>query len=452
MIDHGDFGFQVEDVEKLRHVRNRLIANEMGTGKTYEAIALDLCARKDMSTFTSTLVIAPLTVLPSWQQHFAELAPELKVVTVDPKNRSASWQQFLSSKADVFLVHWDALRLMPELQKHMFLHVIADECHKMQNRKNQWTRAIKKIKAQYKTGLSGTPTTGYPDKLWSVLNWLYPKEWSSYWAYYKEHVEFEIVYPQGYHKILGPKNEAALLDKMKDFYVRRLKKDVLKDLPSKYYTDIWVELTPQQRKAYQQMKKELIAWVGQHESQPLVAPVVIAQLVRLQQFAVAYADVDSDGSVYLAEPSSKLDALMQILEDNPDEQIVVFSQFKQLVRLLESRLQKGGISYVTLTGDTPQSERGQVVSDFQEGKVRVFVGTIAAGGVGITLHAASTVVFLDRAWSPAYNQQAEDRLHRIGQKNAVQVIDIMARNTVDLGRRQMLEMKWDWIKRLLGDV
>jgi SNF2 family DNA or RNA helicase len=438
-------------VEKLAQVRCRLIANDMGTGKTYEAIALDLCARKDMPNFTDTLVIAPGTVLPSWKQHYEELT-DLPVTVINPKDREGSWLRF-KKKGGVFLMHWEAVRLMPDtVGKHSWLHVIADECHKMQNRKAQQTRAVKKIHTFYKTGLSGTPTTGFPDKLWSTLNWLYPKTWSSYWKFYKDHVEFEIVYPQGFHKITGPKNEAQLLAEMDPFYVRHLKEDVLPDLPPKYYTDIWVELTPQQRKAYQQMKKELIAWVGQHESQPLVAPVVIAQLVRLQQFAVAYAGVDDDLSVKLAEPSSKLDALMQILEDNPTKQFVVFSQFKQLIYLLKLRLEAAGITHCLLTGDTPQSERGQIVERFQSGAARVFAGTIAAGGVGITLHAASTVIFLDRNWSPALNQQAEDRLHRIGQREAVQVIDIMARDTVDLGRRQMLEQKWDWIRRLLGDV
>jgi SNF2 family DNA or RNA helicase len=160
---------------------------------------------------------------------------------------------------------------------------------------------------------------------------------------------------------------------------------------------------------------------------------------------------DGAGGWHLSEPSSKVDALMQILEDNPDEPVVVFSQFKQLIRITNQRLADKGIPFVTLTGDTSQPDRASAVELFQSGRARVFTGTIAAGGVGITLTSASTVVFLDRSWSPATNQQAEDRLHRIGQKNAVQVVDVMARNTVDLGRHQRLEQKWGWIRTLLGD-
>lgn len=439
------FDFQREDVKKLLEVENVLIGNEMGTGKTYEAIALD--QERRTCTRDKTLVVAPLSVLPSWKEHVEELTG-LRVAMIDPKNRT----KLLKTEADWYLVHYEALRLMPDLQKVPWMHIIADECHRIKNRKAQQTRALKQIKSRYRTAMSGTPVVNAPHDFWSTLNWLYPNIWRSYWQFYERYVEYEIQYPQGYRAIKGPKNEKELLNKIGPYYVRRRKKDVLEDLPDKYYTKIWVDLTPQQRKAYEQMKKDLIAWVGENQATPLFARAVVAQLVRLQQFAVAYADVQPDGYVALADPSSKLDALMQVVEDNPDEQIVVFSQFKKLIRLLEGRLQRANISYRLLTGDTPQAARGASVRDFQEGRARIFAGTIAAGGVGITLHAASTVAFLDRSWSPALNGQAEDRLHRIGQRSAVQVIDIMAKQTVDLGRFQKLELKMDWIRRLLGDI
>ena len=122
------FEFQAEDVDKLRPRRSVLIANEMGTGKTFEAISLDRLHRIDSDwPEKKTLVIAPLTVLPSWEDHFHNIHPELKVVTVDPKNRKKSFEEFLES-GDVYLAHWDALRLMPELKEVFWLHIIADEC------------------------------------------------------------------------------------------------------------------------------------------------------------------------------------------------------------------------------------------------------------------------------------------------------------------------------------
>ena len=253
----------------------------------------------------------------------------------------------------------------------------------------------------------------------------------------------------GYKKVLGPKNTGHLRAELSQFTLRRLKQEVLTELPEKYYTRVLVDLHPPQRRAYEGMKKDFLAWIGQHENEPVPAPVVVAQLTRLRQFAAAYAQYDEDGRVRLTEPSAKLDALMEIVEGT-DQQIVVFSQFKDAIRLAQARLKDAGISYTTLTGDTPQGQRGERVESFQAGQRRVFLGTTGAGGVGITLHAASIVVFIDRSWSPADNAQAEDRLHRIGQKSAVQVILLEARDTVDQAVEAKLRMKWSWIKQILG--
>lgn len=443
----GLYPFQREDVSYLRSEPHVLNANEMGTGKTWEAIALDQYRRQDTEHIhPKTLVVAPLAVLPSWHRHFTKLT-NLKVRQIDRKARHRLLED---TKADVYLVHWEALRLMPELRDVIWTHIIADEVHKAKNRKAKQTRALKRLRAAYKTGLSGTPVINAPHEFWSVLNWLYPQRYNSFWNFYKRYVDFEVIYPHGYHKILGPKNERRLLEQIEPFYVRRLKMDVLKDLPDKYYTEIPVELGPRERRAYDAMRKDMIAWLGEHEDQPLVAPVVIAQLIRLQQFALGLADIDEEGKVVIGEPSSKLDALMSIIEDMGDQQVVIFSQFEKAARMVVDRLEAADISVVKYTGAN-RDERDQLKDEFQEGKHQVLVGTIKAGGVGIDLFAASTVIFLDRDWSPALNLQAEDRLHRQGQKNAVHVIDLMARDTVDLGRKQKLVQKISWIRSLLGD-
>ena len=447
------FPFQEEDVAHLRNQKSALIANEMGTGKTYEAIARDAEIRAQSKEDSRSLVVAPLTILQDvWLEHFDELT-DLTTVVVDPKDRVGSWSRFVVSRANVFCVHWEALRLMPELAEASWLHIIADECHRAKNRSAQQTRALKAIKAtQWKTAMSGTPVINRPDELWSILNWLDPQRYSSYWRFYRHYVDSVTDFARGrrFQRVLGPKNTQQLRAEIAPFYVRRRKQDVLKDLPDKYYSTLKVDLTPQQRKVYDQMKKNMIAWLGQQEDELLAAPVVIAQLTRLQQFSCAYAELTDEGKVRLTEPSSKLDAMMEVLDES-NHQVVVFSRFKQLVRLAGTRLGAKGISYVELTGSTPQEDRRTVVKRFQEGGAKVFIGTLAAGGIGITLTSASTVVFLDRDWSPAINGQAEDRLHRIGQKNAVQVIDVIARNTVDLGRMQRLELKKSWIAMILGD-
>lgn len=522
--------FQQEAVDKFRDVKSILIGDDMGLGKTVEAIDLDWQRRvKAVPSFMKpysvgeakvrpTLVLTRMSVVSEWEAHYAWMRPEMRVVCLDPKDRPSFLKAIREKKADVYIMHWDALRLLMDrkndphqsMLKTPWFHIIGDEIHAIKNRKAKVTRALKALRTDFKTGLSGTPADNKPQDLWSILNWLYPNNWRSYWNFYKTYVEYEVHEEHGYHKITGVRNAEHLHKQMASFYIRRRKEDVLDDLPEKYYNTIWVDLAPAQRKAYDQMRKKQLAWVGEQEDKPVAAPVVVTQLLRLQQFAVASVDivgpfkqrkrskeydpqavaeylqthygaevwadqVDAflkkspelveklprdrryhkwfEVEVYkyiLVDPSTKLDAAMEVIEDS-NEPLVFFSQFKVLIDMFGERLKKAGISYGLLTGDTPQHERKKLIADFQAGKIKVFAGTIAAGGVGITLHRSSHVLFFDRAWSPSWNRQAEDRCHRMGQKNAVQVTDFMARNTIDLGRAQQIQLKWTWLQKLLGD-
>ncbi len=349
--------------------------------------------------------------------------------------------------------------------------ILVHNCHGLQNRKSKQTKSAKEFKSVYKTGLSGTPAFDKPDDLWSILNWLYPDHWSSYWRYYNRHIIYTDY--NGYRTIVGVAHANELQQQMSGFYLRRKKEEVLLDLPEKYNTKIEVDLHPKQARAYESMRRDLVAWVGEHEDEPISAPIVIAQLTRLQQFSDAYGEILTvkkrrraqselerqksgewvpyeEQQMFLTEPSTKLDALIQTIESTV-EQVVVFSQFSQVIKLLGKRLESGHISHGLFIGETSTSDRKRIIDEFQSGKLKVFAGTIAAGGTGITLTAASTVVFIDRSWSAANNLQAEDRLHRIGQKNAVQVIDIISRGTIDAKRHEEIDLKWSWIKQLLGE-
>jgi SNF2 family DNA or RNA helicase len=473
----------------LSRQTNGLLADDMGLGKTVEAILIDKVKRGKLEfpNRAKTLVIAPLSVIDVWVRHFAEWNPSLIVSAIDPKNRGA----MLKKPAHVYIVHWDALRLMPQLNKHLWFHVIADEAHHAKNRKAQMTQALKRIHAENKLASTGTPADDKPHDIWSILNWLYPKKFTSYWRFYNDHVEWDTHPKGGYRIIKGVRNVQKLHEDIRPFYVRRQKEEVLTDLPDKTYSEIHVTLQAQQRRAYEQMKKDMLAWVGENEDKPVAAPVAIARLMRLQQFALTHMDVEegwkqvrmpegrlkwllehnqtphahpdgrlpregfeyAPGVIYkMVEPSSKLDVVMQLIEDNPHESFVVFSQFKQVANLLSRRLTAAKISYGCYTGDTTKVDRDRIVDEFQAGKRKVFVGTIRSGGEGITLTRARTMLFTDRDWSPTKNRQAEDRIHRIGQKNAVQIVDIVANDTVDRGRLQAIDLKWTFIKQLLGEA
>lgn len=445
------FSFQQEAVNKLLNVKSVLIGDDMGLGKTHEAIALDLQRREKFPGLKlKTLVICPLAMVSTWTRAWFEWAPHLTILPINNKDRSLFLSQLLEDYPDVYICHWPALRLIPELKDVKWFHVIADEAHSIQNRNSKQSIALKEIPAGYKSALTGTPAYDKPDDLWSILNWLYPSYWSSYWKYYNEHIIFTNF--DGYKTVIGVNNPEKLQAEMEQFYIRRKKEDVLTDLPDKYYTRIDVELTPKQRRAYDSMKDNMLSWIGSQEHLPVVAPVVIAQLTRLQQFACAFAEWDEEkGKMILSDPSSKLDEVIDIIEST-GQQIVVWSQFAQIIKLLAKRLEEKGITHGKFIGSTPSDERARIITDFQDGKIQVFAGTIAAGGVGITLTAASTAVFVDRSWSNALNLQAEDRCHRIGQKSAVQIIDIIASDTIDAKRIRGIQLKWKWIERLIGDT
>lgn len=514
--------FQQTTIDQFQNTKSVLIGDDMGLGKTVQAIDLDWQRRvagspSFMKPFSvghaktkPTLVITKLSVVPEWEQHYEWMQPTLTRVVLDPKDRASFLKAVRERTADVYIMHWDALRLLvdpskePErvMAKTQWFHIIGDEIHAIKNRKTKVTRALKALRADYKTGLSGTPADNKPHDLWSILNWLYPNNFRSYWNFYKTYVKYDVDPHHGYHKVTGVRNIEHLQKQMKSFYIRRRKADVLKELPDKVYNTRWVELSPAQRRMYDDMKKKQLAWIGEQEGKPLAAPAIVAKLVRLQQFALATIDVEfvnkrfrstaydvdlvaellniHPNSVdaylrkypetrlpdddryhkwiykivpryFMIDPSTKLDEAMSLLEEE-EEPLVFFSTSKQLINMFGKRLKEAGISHCLLTGDVKElEERKRMVQDFQAGKIKVFAGTIAAGGIGITLTRSSHVVFFDRAWSPSLNRQAEDRCHRIGQKNTVLVTDIMARKTIDMGRWQHIQQKWTWLQMILGD-
>jgi SNF2 family DNA or RNA helicase len=457
---------------------SRLIADDMGLGKTYEGLAVDGDLRKDKYAYRRpTLIVAPSGTHPDWADSIMayndswleDNRPTL-IRIIDRKNRQPfinalkDWEDWRIdpniATACYFIMHYEGLRLIDELKYVKWFHIIADEVHRIKNRASQQTRALKALDTKYKTGLSGTPADDKPQDIWSVLNWLWPKTYRSYWKFVNQTCVFEdtelqkLKYGRTFKKIQGVNPEGAerMLSTIAPHYVRRKKRDVGIDLPPKTYTSRYIDLGSQQRRTYDEMRKDMLAWMGEQRDVPFVATAVISQLVRLQQMALASPVVTTDGHVReMTLPSAKLDALEEIIDGNPNEPLVVFTQSKSMVNLTVRTLRSKRIETRAYTGDVSQRDRDDAVQKFQSGHVQVLACTIAAGGEGITLHRASTAIFLDRVWNPTRNRQAEDRLHRIGQKNPVQIIDIVARNTVDLGRMQRIANKWSQLALILGD-
>lgn len=471
--------FQVDDVVKLVKAGNGANGNEMGSGKTHEAIACDQAWYKLAKVKAPTLVVCPVNVFDSWVEKYKWQSPDTDVYVIDRKKRHLFIEAIKTGKADVYICNWDSLRLMPELKRIRFLTVIADEAHHMANRKAQATQALKGIPTTHKLAMSGTLSGDQPQNLWSILNWLWPKTYTSYWKFRKHHV-VEGMDPSGKYRVIqGVQNVESLKKEMSSWFVRHLKmeqccehhpKGIMPELPPKTYDTIWVELNPTQRRVYEQMKRQMVAWIGEQQDTPLVATIAAAKLVRLQQIALATPEIKieprkkrlEDGTfeiidvqvVHLKMPSTKFEAVLELLKDNPNKKFVLWSASKKFCYLMSKELGERGIGSYVLSGDTPAGQRRSMVRDFVAGDRQCFIGVIQAAGEGIDglQEATDTAIFLDRSWSTKQNKQAEDRLHRPGQKgDHVHTIDVMARDTVDLGRNQRLEEKWVWIKAILGD-
>lgn len=445
---------QQEEITRLERQPRVLIGWQMGSGKTLGAIERDLRIRKkvDEPAFR-TLIVTPLATHDQWQRTIEREVPGAKVIVIDPKDRDA----FLSQAGQYYIMHYEALRLMPEL-RGVFQHGIFDECHRLKNRKAKQTVAAKKLKIPFITDMSGSPADNHPADFWSILNHLWPKAFGSYNRFIDNYVEYEIGYPNGFKKLLGPK--PAWIEKglpaIAPAYSRVLKADVMKHLPPKVRDTIYVDLYPEQRELYDQMRDEMIAWVKaqRDELEPLVATAAIAKLVRLQQFAIGTMNYYEDDDVYrMTLPSSKLDRIADEITENPDEQFVVFSQFKGPLILLDHVLKRRGSSSVKHTGDESQKVRKAARDSFSQGRVQCFLSTIRAGGEGIDgLHNhCSRMFFVDLDWNPSKNEQAEDRLHRGGQEFPVQITTVVARNTVDFGRSVTISNKKEWLLQMLGD-
>jgi SNF2 family DNA or RNA helicase len=240
--------------------------------------------------------------------------------------------------------------------------------------------------------------------------------------------------------ITGCSDPAGLNDMLNPLMLRRRKEDVLEELPEKIYMTIPVELSPADRKIYDKLEEELIA---QLPSGDIVAtPSVLTQSIRLRQIAISHKLLDAEPNKL---KSSKIEALMEFVADNEEaHKIVVFSQFRASLEVIKSRY-KG--KYLEVHGGICQEERDKNVKDFKNDEsIRLMLCTIQAAGVGLTLTASDTVVFLDKHYNPQINRQAEDRCYRIGQKNVVRVVSIIAENTIEQRIENLLADK-----RLMSD-
>jgi hypothetical protein len=359
------------------------------------------------------------------------------------------------------------------LTKHWDM-VVVDEAHRMKNPDTQWTRNIKKIKTAYKHIMTGTGFVNNPSEIWSLLDFLYSGKQGSphanivggtgYWQFRDHFCEQDDV--GGYRKIVGikPETETQFKELVNQVGVRRTMIECFPDIAEPIETVIPVELSPIQRKMY----AEIVEYLHTLDAKgvPLHSPTVLSMLNRCRQIAVATPEVIGDAwnedlerrviEVKLTEPSSKLDAAMEVIEglewdEDRHDQIVVFSNFKQPLELLKARLDKKGITYLHLQAKMNEKQRYEYWHEiWPQKKHQVFLSTLDLGAESINLTSAHRAIFLDQHWSPAKNKQAIGRVYRPGQTEACQLIYIRAQGTVDYRVLESVNTKHGWFKQIFG--
>lgn len=334
--------------------------------------------------------------------------------------------------------------------------ILPDEAHRLKNRKGQWVRNIKRLKAKNKHLMTGTGFVNNPAELWSLLNFLEPRVYGSYWAF-RNYFCDQYLDARGFRVIKG-----ILPYRLEEFRKLRQKlgprhtmQTVHKDIAKPIETIHEIELTGEQRRMYNEIKSVLQTM--DQSGATLQSPNVLSQLNRLRQICVATPEVlshDFDAkqnrmvySIRLVEPSRKLDEVMEVLKelDDPSQKIVVFSNFRDPLELLEARLEKAGIGYVHMRqADNENVRYRKWHDDFSAPRNQVFLSTLDLGGESINLTQAQYLIFLDRSWSPRAMMQAVGRVYRPGQRHAVEVIYIQAKKTVDgyVLKKNIDKTKW----------
>jgi SNF2 family DNA or RNA helicase len=417
----------------------------MGLGKTIQTLAhLALC--KAVGELKNpSLVVCPTTLLSNWAAEAERFAPELKVIILHGAGRESKFDSI--ADADLVITSYGLVRNDAERYRDIeFDTVLLDEAQHIKNRKTQNAQAVKAIRAQHRFVLTGTPMENSVLDLWSIFDFVMP-------GYLGSANDFRDRYELPLTRGADAGIQSRLARRIRPFLLRRLKRDVAKDLPDKIEQVSYCELTDAQRKVYQQFldagRKEVLAAVdrnGFNKSRMVIFTV----LLRLRQVCCDLRLLKIDNTDPTTS-SGKVDLFAELLQEIEDggHRVLVFSQFTSMLGLLKERLDAEKIDYCYLDGST--RNRGAVVSRFQKSEIPVFLISLKAGGVGLNLTGADTVVHFDPWWNPAIEDQATDRAHRIGQKNVVTSYKLIARDTVEEKILNLQKKKRDAIQSIFGD-
>ena len=403
-----------------------ILADDMGLGKTLQVIAFLLSHyEKQPEGELRTLIVCPASLVYNWEDEFKRYAPGLPVfIAAGSASERRELLAALPGHA-ILVTSYDLLkRDAEEYEKLRFEFQILDEAQFIKNAVTKAAHGVKMIHSSFRLALTGTPVENRLSELWSIFDYLMP---GYLFSYQKFRAEIETPIVQN-----GDKDALKRVQKMiSPFILRRLKKDVLKDLPDKIERNMAARMEGEQKELYDAHVKRLALFLDRQAPEEFDKSKIqiLAELTKLRQLccdpALMYENYNGG--------SAKLDLCMDLAENAVDggHKILIFSQFTSMLSRIAKRLSDKGIEYYMLTGATAKQERIRMVNAFNKDDVPVFCISLKAGGTGLNLTAADIVIHYDPWWNTAAQNQATDRTHRIGQKNVVTVYSLIAKDSIE---------------------
>ncbi|WP_229217574.1 DEAD/DEAH box helicase [Massilia forsythiae] len=437
--------YQQAGLEWMQFLReygfNGILADDMGLGKTVQTLAHILAEKEAGRLDAPVLVVAPTSLMSNWQAEAARFAPDLRVLLLHGKERGALFDRIAG--ADLVLTTYPLLGRDEEALRAQRYHLlILDEAQYIKNSRSKAAQVACLLDARHRLCLTGTPVQNHLGELWSQFNFLMPGllgDEKSFNSGLRKPIEL-----QG-----DTVRQAWLARRVKPFMLRRTKDKVATELPPKTEIELPVDFGSAQRDLYETVRLAMDRKVRDEIERKGVACsqiVILDALLKLRQVCCDPRLLKKQGG---AAASAKLEALLELLDTLLSEgrKVLVFSQFTSMLALIGEALQARAVDFVTLTGDTV--DRAAPVAAFQQGRVGIFLISLKAGGVGLNLTAADTVIHYDPWWNPATENQATDRAWRIGQEQPVFVYKLIARGTLEEKIQEMQRRKGELANALL---
>ena len=433
--------YQLDGLRWLQTLRalgiGGILGDDMGLGKTLQTLAHLLLEKESGRMNRPSLIVMPTSLIPNWQDEAARFAPDLKVATLHGAARQQQFERL--NEYDLLLTTYALLpRDIDRLADTPLHALVLDEAQNIKNANSKAAQAAGRLSARQRLCLTGTPLENHLGELWSLFHFLMP-------GWLGDAKRFNRDYRNPIEKNGDGERLQHLIARIKPFLLRRRKEQVAHELPPKSEILHWVELSPAQRDLYETVRLAMDSKVrAEIDSKGLARSqiVILEALLKLRQVCCDLRLVKGEaGKPARGSSSGKLDSLMAMLTEQFDEgrRILLFSQFTSMLALIEDELRSRAIDYVQITGET--RDRRTPVKRFQNGEVQLFLISLKAGGTGLNLTAADTVIHYDPWWNPAAENQATDRAHRIGQDKPVFVYKLIARDTVEEKIQQLQRQK-----------